>query len=92
MQAGLFEQTYTLILTEEELEGVGLHFRRPIDNGSGGFQVFLSDLQAREHDGHLVVTGSELQRAYRYAYDYQGGGWQGSFKAIVRAGFRSGWK
>ena len=69
-------------------------FKRPIVN-SGGAQILLEKLhgcpQPQQHT--LIVPVELLDKAYQYAYDYGGGGWQDRFKALVKAAMRGGqWK
>ncbi len=61
----------------------------------GGFSEFLRDLQVRLTGAGIppsrLVSDAELRRVQRYAYGYGSGGWQRSFRAVLKAAWRAGW-
>lgn len=79
-------KVYVLRLTDDELSVV----TRPV-NGKGGHQSFLRALLARLNDATLEVTADDMDRIYRYAVAYGGGGYQGRFHAMITAARRVGW-
>lgn len=85
----LFGREWTLTLTSEEVEDA----MRPIEEGDwGGHQTLAFMVQQRLRGGNVVtLTEPELDRAYKYAYDYGNGTWQKYSRAVVKAALRAGW-
>ena len=56
----------------------------PATEKDGGYQTLLVGLQSRVNraTGELVLTGRDLERIPRYAYDYKRGGWQNRLERI----------
>lgn len=52
--------------------------QHPATEKNGGWQSLLVGLQRRVNraTGELVLTGRDLERIQRYAFDYTRGGWQ----------------
>ncbi len=58
----------------------------------GGFSDLLRDLQGRIAGGRLTLSDTELRRVQLYAYGFGSGGWQRSFRAVLKAAWRAGWE
>jgi hypothetical protein len=58
--------------------------QNPATEKDGGYQTLLVGLQRRVNraTGELVLTGRDLERIQRYAYDYKRGGWQSRLERI----------
>ncbi len=54
-------------------------------NGDGGYQSLMRKLQAQynHNNGILEYDGDDLEKLKRYANEYESGGFQGRFKAIL---------
>ena len=92
MQTDLFSPTvFRLNLTLAQLE---ILLKPGLEDHKGGFAAFLREMRGRCDIGHgtFDVTESELDDAYRYAYAYGSGGWQGQAKVLCIAGWAAGWK
>lgn len=65
---------------------------RPIV-GDGGHQDLLRECLASVDPagGRWRLEDGLLQKCYRYAYDYGGGGYQDRFRVIVTVARRGGW-
>lgn len=83
----LFTPDLTVLFLPAELDV----FTRPIE-GDGGHQRFLRELIPRLHGLTLTVSDDELQKAYRYAFEYGHCGYQDRFKVLLAAARRQGWK
>ena len=83
----LFEPPVVCDLTPDEWD----RFTRPVDAPEGGMGALWQTLHDRASERRLEAEDAELSKAYRYSYDYGGGGYQGRFKALLSAAFRAGW-
>jgi hypothetical protein len=66
----------TVILSPHEL--AELDRQNPTTKSNGGFQDLLVTLQGKVNraSNTLTLTGKDLERIARYAFDYRNGGWQ----------------
>ncbi|MGE0393903.1 MAG: aspartyl-tRNA synthetase [Vicinamibacterales bacterium] len=67
-----------------EKEVAELDRQNPSTKSNGGFQGLLVGLQSRVDrlTGILDLTGRDIERIQRYAFDYRRGGWQGRLLRI----------
>ena len=82
----LFEPLVVCELTPNEL---GL-LTKPIV-GDGGHQGLLRKITQHLQGSRVEVEPADLRKAVQYAYDYDTGGYQGRFIALLRAAYRAGW-
>lgn len=61
-----------------------LDLQNPATKGNGGWQRLIVGLQERVNraTGELMLSGKDIERIARYAFDYRRGGWQGRLMRI----------
>ena len=66
---------------------VAVLFRQdPATAGDGGFQSLLVRLQGEcdQTTGKMLLSGDDLEKIPRYAFDYKNGGWEDRLMSIFR--------
>lgn len=64
---------------------VAVLFRQdPVTAGDGGFQSLLVRLQGKcdQPTGKILLSGDDLEKIPRYAFDYNNGGWEDRLMSI----------
>lgn len=82
----LFEPAVTIRPTDAEYQEIA----KPVIGG-GGHQRLLESILATWDGQAFRVEPDELRKAEVYAYEYGNGGFQGRFKVLLKAAWRSGW-
>lgn len=85
----LFDTPITFTLNDQERESFhGV----TVKHEPGGAQNFYHWLARRlSKTGEITLEDSELRKLRRYAYEYGTGGYEGAFRAVLRAAWRAGW-
>ena len=71
-------------LVLNEAERLALFKQDPTRKSKGGFQGFMVRLQTQYRQGtkELRLTDKDLEDIPRYAFDYEGGGWEDDLRDI----------